>query len=120
MDEKVKEYMEKQDSSQKEIIVNVREIFLRSLPNCKERFAWGVIVLGDDTFYIASMKNRMHVGFAIEGLSKNEIRLFEGSGKTMRHIKIHSIDDINENRLLELIKMVDTKNQKFSKVRDTV
>jgi len=51
----------------------------------------------------------VHVGFSIEGLSKNEIRSFEGSGKTMRHIKIHSIDDINENRLLELIKMVDTK-----------
>ena len=78
-------------------------------PNYKERFAWGAVVLGDDKFYIASMKNRVHVGFAITGLSKNEIRLFEGSGKTMRHIKIHSTDDIDENKLAELIKMVDKK-----------
>jgi len=35
--------------------------------------------------------------------------LFEGSGKTMRHIKIHSIDDIDEKKLVELIKMVDKK-----------
>ena len=109
MDEKVKEYIEKQNLPQKEIILKLRDIFFRSLPNCKERFAWGVVVLGDDKFYIASMKKRVHVGFAITGLSKNEIRLFEGSGKTMRHIKIHSIDDIDQDKLLELIKMVEKK-----------
>ena len=109
MDEKVKEYIEKQDSPQKEIILKVREIFLKSLPNCIERFAWGVVVLGDDKFYIGSMKNRVHVGFAINGLSKGEISLFEGSGKTMRHIKIHSMDDIDEKKLVKLINMVDKK-----------
>jgi hypothetical protein len=55
------------------------------------------------------MKNRVHVGFAINGLSKDEIDMFEGSGKTMRHIKIHSIEDIDEERLVKLIKMVDKK-----------
>ena len=109
MDDKIKEYIEKQDSTIKEMIRKIRDIFIKTIPNCKERFAWGVVVLGDDKFYIASMKNRVHVGFAITGLSKNEIRLFEGSGKTMRHIKIHSIDDINQDKLLELIKMVDKK-----------
>jgi len=51
----------------------------------------------------------VHVGFAINGLSKEEIRLFEGSGKTMRHIKIHSLDDIDEKKLVELIQLVDKK-----------
>jgi len=55
------------------------------------------------------MKNRIHVDFAITGLSKEEIKLYEGSGKTMRHIKIHSLDDINKKRLVHLIKMVDKK-----------
>jgi hypothetical protein len=109
MDEKVKGYIEKQGSPQKEIILKVREIFLKNLPNCKERFAWGVVVYGNDKFYIASMKNRVHIGFAITGLSQEEIRLFEGSGKTIRHIKIHSIDDIDEKKIQKLIKMVDKK-----------
>ena len=87
----------------------MRDIFRKNLPNCKERYAWGVVVFGNDKFYIASMKNRVHVGFAITGLSKEEIRLFEGSGKTMRHIKIHSLDDIDEKKLVELIKLVDKK-----------
>jgi hypothetical protein len=34
------------------------------------------------------MKNRVHVGFAITELNKEELSLFEGSGKTMRRIKI--------------------------------
>ena len=56
-----------------------------------------------------SMKNRVHVGFAINGLNKEEISMFEGSGKIMRHIKINSLDDIEVNKLVQLIKMVDKK-----------
>jgi hypothetical protein len=110
MDKLIKDYIEKQEPLQKEIVLKVRDIFIKTLPNCKERVAWGVIVFGDDKFYIASMKNRVHVGFAITGLSKKEIELFEGSGKTMRHIKIYSKDDIDENKLIELIKIVDKKS----------
>ena len=110
MDKLIKEYIEKQEPLQKEILLKVRDIFIKTLPNCKERVAWGVVVFGDDKFYIASIKNRVHVGFAITGLSKKEIELFEGSGKTMRHIKIYSKDDIDENKLIELIKMVYRKS----------
>jgi hypothetical protein len=110
MDKKIEEYINKQKSSQKEIILKVREIFQKTLPNSKEKMTWGVVVFGDDKFYIASMKNRVNVGFAITGLSKEEIKLFEGNGKTMRHIKIHSFDDIDEKKLVQLIKMVDKKS----------
>ena len=109
MDKKVEEYIEKQKSPQKEILKNVRQIFLKTLPNCEEKKAWGVAVFQGGKFYIAAMKNRVHVGFAINGLNKEEIDLFEGSGKTMRHIKIHSMGDIEEEKLVKLIKMVDTK-----------
>ena len=109
MDRPVEEYIEKQKSPQKEILQKVREIFLRTLPNCKEKSAWGVVAFGERKFYIAAMKNRVHVGFSINGLDKEEIGLFEGSGKTMRHIKIKSLEDIDEIKLVKLIKMVDTK-----------
>jgi len=109
MDKQVEEYIEKQESPQKEILLKVREIFLKTLLNCEEKKTWGVVVFGNDKFYIGAIKNRVHVGFAITGLSKEEIRLFEGSGKTMRHIKIHSLDDIDEKKLVELIQLVDKK-----------
>jgi len=76
MDKHVEEYIKKQESPQKEILLKIREIFIKTLPNCKERIAWGVVVFGKDKFYIAVMKNRLHVGFAIDGLAKEEIRFF--------------------------------------------
>jgi hypothetical protein len=109
MDKQVKEYIEKQKSPQKEILQKVREIFIDTLPNFNEKSGWGVVIFGDDKFYIAAMKNRVHVGFAINGLSKEEIKLFEGSGKTMRHIKIYSMNEIDKEKLVKLIKLVEKK-----------
>jgi len=109
MDNQVDEYIEKQKSPQKEIIQKIRKIFQETLPGCEEKIAWGIIALRGGKFYIAAMKNRVHVGFAITGLSREEIDFFEGSGKTMRHIKIPSVMDIEEKKLVKLIKMVDKK-----------
>ena len=109
MDEKVKEYIEKQQSPQKEILKKVRNLILETIPDCAEKAAWGVVAFAGGKFYIAALKNRVHIGFAISGLSKEEINHFEGSGKTMRHIKIHSLSDIDEKKLVKLIKMVDKK-----------
>ena len=104
MDEKVAEYIEKQKSPQREILQKVRKIFQDTLPKYEEKSAWGVIAFANGKFYIAAMKNRVHVGFAINGLNEEEIGLFEGSGKTMRHIKIHSLDEIDKEKLVKLIK----------------
>ena len=109
MDKQVNEYIEKQKSPQKEILQKVREIFQKTLPSCEEKMAWGVVTFAGGKFYIAAMKNRVHVGFAITGLNEDEISLFEGSGKTMRHIKLPTIENIDENTLVKLIKMVDKK-----------
>jgi len=105
----VNEYIEKQKSPQKEIIQKVRNIFQKTLPTSEEKMRWGVITYSEGKFYIAAMKNRVHVGFAINGLSNDEISLFEGSGKTMRHIKISALENIDEKTLVNLIEMVDKK-----------
>ena len=105
----VDEYIERQKSPQKEILSRVRKIFLKTLPSCNEKMAWGVPVFAEGKFYVAALKNQVNVGFAINGLSKEEIGLFEGNGKTMRHIKIHSLKDVDEKRIVKLIKLVDKK-----------
>lgn len=109
MDKKVKEYIEKQPSPQKEVIKEIRAIFIKTLPNPEEKSAWGAITYARGKFYIAAMKTRVHVGFAVGGLSKDEIKFFEGSGKSMRHIKIDSPDEIDQKNLVKLIKLVYKK-----------
>ena len=75
----------------------------------EEKMGWGVITFSAGKFYIAAMKSRVHVGFSITGLNNDEVSLFKGSGKTMRHIKIPALEDIDEKILVKLIEMVDKK-----------
>jgi hypothetical protein len=109
MGNQVDVYIKNQKSPQKEILQEVRKIFIETLSDCKEKIMWGVITFADGKFYIAAMRNRVHVGFAITGLSDEEIGLFEGKGKTMRHIKVPTIESINRESLVKLIRMVDKK-----------
>ncbi len=109
MDNQVDSYIEKQKSPQKEILQEVRHLFKKTLPNCKEEMRWGVVTFASGKFYIAAMKNCVHVGFAITSLTEDEIGVFEGNGKTMRHIKIPTLANIDEKRLMKLIEMVDRK-----------
>ncbi len=109
MNNQVDAYIDKHESPQKEILQELRKIFRETLPNCKEEMRWGVATFRDGKFYIAAIKNRVHVGFAITGLSDDEMSLLEGNGKTMRHIKILTVDKIDKTSLVKLIKMVDQK-----------
>ena len=72
MDKQVNDYIEKQKSPQKEIMQKVRKISQKTLLNSAEKMHWGVITYAAGKFYIAAMKNCVHVGFAITGLSKDE------------------------------------------------
>ena len=106
----IKTYIEKQKSPQKKIIEKVRKIFLKTIPDCEEKMNWGVITFAENKFYIAALKDKVHVGFSISGLNKNEILQFEGKGKTMRHIKIKTLKDIDEKNLSMLIRLVNKKS----------
>jgi hypothetical protein len=106
---KVDSYINKQPSPQREICQHLREIILKTLPEAKEEMMWGVPVFAGGKFYIGTLKDKVNLGFAIKGLTKEEIALFEGGGKTMRHIKVYAVADIDEERIAGLLKMVDEK-----------
>ena len=106
---KVDDYINQQPSPQKEICQHLRELILKVLPGVKEEMRWGVPVFGGGKFYIGAFKKSVNLGFSIKGLTQEEIALFEGSGKMMRHIKVHAVADIDEERIAGLLKLVDKK-----------
>jgi hypothetical protein len=108
--EAVDDYIEKQKYPQKEILKKVREIILETLPNSEEKMAWGVPVFTGGKFYIVALKDHVNVGFTIKGLSKKELETLRGKGKTMRHIKINSLEDIDKKKLVKLIKITDNNS----------
>ena len=105
MDPKVKEYIEKQPSPQKEICLKLREIILKTI-NTTEEMKWGTPVYCRNKIYIGSFKKQVNLGFQIKGLTEEQVSLLEGTGKTMRHIKIHTLDEIDEEKIVKFIKFV--------------
>ncbi len=109
MDPKIADYINKQKSPQKEICLALRKILLKVFPKIKEEMEWGVPVYDGGRYYIGAVRHGVNFGFAISGLNKEEVGRFEGSGKTMRQIKVESLKDIDEKKLAELIKLVKKK-----------
>jgi hypothetical protein len=106
---KVDDYINRQRSPQKEICQRLRELIFKVLPGVKEEMRWGVPVFADGKFYIGALRDHVNLGFSIKGLTKEEIAIFEGSGKTMRHIKVYAVADIDEVRITGLLKLVNKK-----------
>jgi len=111
MNKKVEEYIEAQKSPQKEICLRLREIILRTFPEIHEEMKWGVPTFGEGKFYFVALKEHVNLGFSLKGLSKDEQNMFEGSGKTMKHLKIGSLADIDEKKIVDLLKLVWTKQK---------
>ena len=109
MDKKVDEYIEKQKSPQKEICQKLREVIFKTFPDIKEKMKWGVPSYDNGNYYLVALKTHVNMGFSINGLSKEEIALFEGTGETMRHLKISSLKEIDGAAIAELMKMIQEK-----------
>jgi hypothetical protein len=45
----------------------------------------------------------------LKELPKEEQKVLQGSGKTMKHITIRSLDEIDEERIVEFLKLVRAK-----------
>lgn len=61
-------------------------------------------------FYVVALKDHVNMGFSVKGLSEQEKALFEGKGAMMRHIKFHSLEDVDEARVVKLLKLVTEKS----------
>ena len=104
MNKEVEKYIKKQKSPKREICLKLREIILKTFPKIEERM-WCGVPFYENRYYIVALKDHVNMGFAISGLSQKEIGLFEGKGKTMRHIKVYELEDIDQKRIVKLLKV---------------
>ncbi|MFA5055103.1 MAG: DUF1801 domain-containing protein [Dehalococcoidia bacterium] len=109
MSKKVDEYIQKQQSPYQEICLALRRLILETLPDVKEEMKWGVPAFADGKFYIVALKDHVNLGFSSKGFSNEETALFDGGGKTMRHIQIAGLGDIDKERITKLLKLVNDK-----------
>jgi hypothetical protein len=109
MSNTVDDYINKQVSPQKEILRELRALILKTFPDAREEMKWGVPAFADGKFYIVALKNHVNLGFSTAGLTREEIALFDGGGKTTKHIQISAADEIDENRIINLLELVGHK-----------
>jgi uncharacterized protein YdhG (YjbR/CyaY superfamily) len=102
-------YIEKQQSPQKEILQKLREIILATFSDANEEMKWGVPNFYNGIFYIVALKDHVNLGVSIKGLSEDELALFEGTGKTMRHTQIRTLQEIDEPKIVYLLKLIVEK-----------
>jgi hypothetical protein len=105
----VEKYIEKQKSPQREIVKKLRATILKALPAVKEEFKMGVPWY-EGKFYVVALKDHVNLGFSVQGLSEQEMALFEGKGKMMRHVKFYSLEDVDEARVVKLLRLVAEKS----------
>lgn len=108
-DKGVDEYIKKQISPQKEICNTLRKIIFKTFPDIEEGMKWGVPSYDNGRYYFVTLKGHVNIGFSIKGLSKDNLALFHGSGKTMRVIEIKSKKEINEKEIVKLLKLTKEK-----------
>lgn len=101
----VTKYINKQKTPQKEICQKLHKIILKNFPGIKEKMWVGVPWFGEKS-YVVGLKDHVNLGVCIKGLSKKERSLLEGNGKTMRHIKLRIVKDIDEKKIVRLLKMI--------------
>ena len=105
----VDKYLDHQTSPQKEICIRLRKIIFKTFPDIKEEMKWGVPAYAKGRYYFVALKNHVNLGFSIKGLSKDEISLFQGHGKTTRVIEIKSEQEIDEAQSVQLLKITQNK-----------
>jgi putative endonuclease len=104
MDANVQQYFEKMSPPQKEICLKLRQIIMQVFPDIKEAMKSGAPAYADGIFNIMVQDDQVNLGLSVAGLTKKQLALFEGSGKTVRRIKIRTLADIDEKKLVKLLK----------------
>lgn len=102
---RVDQYIEAAPENQKQILYALRNLIFEVVPNVKEDFKWSqpVYALEKNFAYLKSNKQHVNLGFFSFDKIEDSNGLLEGTGKSMRHIKISSMSDINADVLKKMI-----------------
>ncbi len=102
-DESVAHYIENAPQAQQPLLLQLRNLIHETVPDTKEAIKWGfpVFAKNKDFAYLRSSKNHITLGFYNFDRIDNGKEMLEGSGNTLRHIKIRTESDIKPEILAE-------------------
>lgn len=98
MNEEITEYINGAPEVQKNIMELIRSLIHQSVDGVVEEYKWSrpVFKSTKDFAYLQTNKNHVNLGFSRNIDKLNDPNgILEGTGKTMRHVKIRAVSDID-------------------------
>ena len=99
----VDDYIARQVNLQKSILKRLRKLILDGVPGIHEEIKMGVSWY-EGKFYLVALKDHVNMGFGFNKMLAKYQKELEGKDKYMRHIKFYKLSDIDEDKLMILIK----------------
>lgn len=103
MDQKIERFIADLPEAKRELTLRVRDIMLKSDSNLQEDIKWGnlTFIYNGNVAFIYTYKSvpYINLGFMRAVELTDPKKLFEGTGKGMRHIKIASDKDIDKKQI---------------------
>ena len=96
-----------------DVVSGVRHVILRAAPEAKESIKWAQSVYESNGLfaYIKAFQNAVNFGFWRGVDLKDPRGLLQGSGGKMRHVKLTSLDDVDENTFADFVRQAIELNK---------
>ena len=109
----VDEYIASLDGWKAEVVSKARVIVLDTAPEATEAIKWSqpVYTTNGPCIYIKAFKNSVNFGFWWGVYLEDTHGLLQGSGEKMRHVKLTSVDDIDDQVLSDLVRQAVELNR---------
>ena len=124
MDAKIEKFLLHLPPEKRQPAMMVRDIFLRTDKKITESIKWGNLTFlykGHLAFvYTYKQVNYINVGFMQAVSLSDPKKLFAGTGKGMRHIKIYNEKDIPKIQLKKWIKEAMVLNEKMDNDQSSI
>jgi hypothetical protein len=87
------------------VAVAMRAAILKVAPALQESIKWGLLAFSGKKIIFTLVPYKTHINLQFfEGASVDpERKLLEGTGKNLRHFKLHTVDDAKRADLLALV-----------------
>lgn len=101
MKEALDKYFDEAPEQHKEVMKNLRSLFLNNDLNITESYKWSRPVYGcpKDFAYIKHAKNHVTLGFYDASILFDPEQKLEGEGKNMKHLKIKKWSEVNVSKI---------------------
>jgi hypothetical protein len=108
LNQEVTNYISNTSEEQVEILEILRNLIHESVPNTSEAIKWGFPVFNNKKDFCYLRFSKKHITFGFYNFQKIEDPddLLEGSGNTLKHIKIKKKEGINSELLAKWLKAI--------------